>query len=195
MDEEDQRFKDMIQHYLSRVGYRDTDTSTVLDVACGKCHEAEVLFELFGERVIGIDKDPKEIEALSARIGQGKGRFFPGDATRLSQTLDQQVDIVIARHPSPGDGWKMIYGECYEKTAPDGLLISTYYSNLDYDPAIPLIIRAGYKILIAEENPFSKKWSTYSLIQTGIDRFVVVAQKKQKMKVNARIRDLLKRIL
>ena len=70
VSKENNQFKGMLQHYLARGGYDIPESPTVLDVACGRCVEAEVLFDLFGNNVIGIDNDPDEIKKLLERIGQ-----------------------------------------------------------------------------------------------------------------------------
>jgi len=173
VERENQQFKSMLQNYLARVGCGNFNSPTVLDVACGKCIEAEVLFELFGNNIIGIDNDQEEINALLQRIGPDRGRFFTGDVTDLTQILDKEAEIVIARHPNVGsDDWSTIYKKCYGVTKLGGVLISTYYSNLDHALGDPMVEEAGYKIQVSERNPNGIIYSDREIIQMGPDMFV-----------------------
>lgn len=178
---ENNNFKSMLQLYLAKVGYKFLQGLSVLDVACGKCREAEVLFEVFGLNVIGIDYDNEKIEDLKNRLGSNKGRFETANAEKLDKVLDKEMDIVIARHPNiGGDNWAKIYRQACEATKPEGVIISTFYTNLDHHLGVPLIYRAGYDIEVSEENPHTLSYSDSSLIKSGADRFLTIGKKRLK---------------
>jgi ubiquinone/menaquinone biosynthesis C-methylase UbiE len=179
-DTENMQFRRTLEHYLEGLGHEEKESPVVLDVACGKCMEAEVLIDIFGDSLIGIDSDQESIDNVTKRVGPNAGHFILGDVKHLQGLLDQDVDIVIARHPSIyGEKWKRIYKQCYRVTKPGGLLISTFYSNGDHSGAEPLVKRAGYKVIFSEENPFGIRYTDTPSISTGADRFIIVGSKEQ----------------
>ena len=127
---ESRQFKTMLKHYLNKLYFKDLDKLSVLDVACGRCNEAEVLLGLF-DKVKGIDNNPEKIKRIIER-GLKEGQFEVSDARKLSRAIDKLFDIVIVRHPNAfGDEWKKTYKKCYKVTRNKGILISTFIIKMN----------------------------------------------------------------
>ena len=164
MRKESEKFKVMLEHYLPKFGFKDLKKLSVLNVACGRCNEAEVLIELFG-KVQGIDNNAKKIKRIK------KNNFKVGDAINLSKVFDEKFDLVIVRHPNIfGEDWKRIYRECYKVTLRNKVLISTFYTKKEYLRGKLLIKNAGYKVEVAKENQFYVKL-------LGFDKYVLICRK------------------
>lgn len=168
MRKESEKFREMIKYYLGKLGFKNLKKLFVLDVACGRCNEAEVLLELFG-RVKGIDSNPKKIERVQER--GLKAKFEMGDARNLSKSFGEKVSVVIVRHPNIfGDDWKNIYGRCWKVTKNDSVLVSTFYSKKEFLRGKELIRGAGYRVRFSGENKFY-------INSLGFDRYVIVGRK------------------
>jgi|APSaa5957512622_1039677.scaffolds.fasta_scaffold78600_3 ubiquinone/menaquinone biosynthesis C-methylase UbiE len=171
MKKEGVRFKLMLEYFLNKIGLKDLKKLSVLDVACGRCNEAEVLIELFG-KVRGIDNNPKKIKRIKGK--NLNARFGVIDASNLSNISDHKFNFVLVRHPNIfGDKWKKIYEECFRVTKEKGILISTFYHEEEYLLGKKLIKNASYDIKFAKENKFYLK-------SFGFDKYVIIAKKVYK---------------
>ncbi len=176
INQENKQFRRMLSYIFERVSWSKNQPS-IVNIACGKCYEMEVLLEL-SPHIIAIDERKKAIESIRQRYQHYKIEFHVSDARKLSEIV-KGADFILARHPNVGkDDWKKIYRSCYKITHSGGLLVSTYYSNLDFDIAQPLVKKAGYKIKMAEENPFCIPYTdTISPFKIGADRFLIAAMR------------------
>ena len=169
MRKDSEKFKVMLKYYLGKLGLKDLKKISVLDVACGRCNEAEVLLELFG-KVKGIDSNSKKIKRVK-RKGLRKFGFKVGDASNLSNIFNEEFNLVLVRHSNIfGNDWTKIYRECERVTKKEGFLISTFYTKKEYLKGKSLIERAGYEVEFLGENKFY-------LNKFGFDRYFVVGRK------------------
>jgi len=162
-----ERFKVMLKYYLNKLGLKDLKNVSVLDVACGRCNEAEVLLELFG-KVRGVDSNSNKIKRIK------KKGFRVGDARDLRSIFKEKFDLLIVRHPNIfGDELKKIYRECFKVSCEGGVLISSFYSEREFLLGKSLIKGAGYEIKFLGQNKFY-------LNRFGFDRYFVVGGKVKR---------------
>lgn len=183
------QFGPMLGYYLAQIKHQIPIKPKILDVACGYCLEFESLSTFFGEDITGIDLDEKAIENVKKRIDT-RAKFFIGDARNLTQLVNQDFDIVIARQPHiDQDDWKTIYEQCYKVTKPAGLLFSTYTSIAEHQTAEKLIRQTGYEISLSGENKREFKCLTEEsdLLTIGFDVYITLAKKGTKKHLLARL--------
>lgn len=171
----------------------------VLDIACGECHEAEVLTDFVADlkggtgnavRLTGIDVRAREIANARKRFGHRRGpddqrgtrefEFLTGDATKLSEhtgTADD-FDLVFMRHQNYWNGdstWEKIFDQALEKLGADGRLIITSYFDKEHRLALEALQRLGGELIRTEHNP-----ETRTLLTPGksVDRHVAIFRKK-----------------
>ncbi len=173
----------------------------ILDLACGDCHEAEVLTDFLAElkapgddkavKLTGIDVRAREIADANRRFGgkrklQGKPglqecEFFTGDATKLDghEELGGDFDLVFMRHQNYWNGaktWEEIYDQALNKLDEDGRLIITSYFDKEHQLALEAIQRLGGELIKSEFNP-----ETRELITEGksVDRHVAIFKRRK----------------
>lgn len=175
------------------------DEARVLDIACGECHEAEVLTDFVAElkgdpdgavQLTGLDVRAREIANARKRFGRtreandkrGKREFefLSGDATKLREHVgsDDDFDLVFLRHQNYWNGdstWEKIFDQALEKLGADGRLIITSYFDKEHRLALEALQRLGGELIRTESNP-----ETRALLTPGksVDRHVAIFRRK-----------------
>lgn len=193
-------FRKMLETYVPQVGYSAPEHPRIIDLGCEKCYEAHVLSGYFGGKpygfdsedvlVVGIDVDEKEIERarrdyskpdfserITKRVEQPNYRFIHGDARQLRQLVDDEFDIVVARHPNVSqipDTWYTIFKESNGLMRPDGLFLATSFSDIEHEMLEEQVQKAGYKIALSTPNAYAIPTSHK---EVSIDRKVLLARK------------------
>jgi ubiquinone/menaquinone biosynthesis C-methylase UbiE len=186
--DENEIFEKMINIYLGKINYspylkncnNELTTFNIINLACGKCHEAETLIKLFGDNIYFIDNNPNELQYLENKLGKkNSNKIINYDAQKISKIFDKNsIDLIIARHPNTSkDNWSKIYNECFKINKSDGIIISTYYTNFDYSFGKEHMNKTNYNILISEQNPYSITYSDSNFIQSGTDKFIIIGEK------------------
>ena len=193
-------FRRMLETYVPQTSYSVPQNPKILNLGCGICYEAFVLSSYFGNQpdgfsskdvlVVGIDIDEKEIERakdhykspdfsekITKWVEPPNYKFIHGDARRLRELVDDEFDVVVARHPNVAeiqDDWYKIFKESYEIMKPEGFLIATSFSDIEHGMLEELIKKVGYKIALSSSNlhaiPTDHK-------DVSIDRKVLLARK------------------
>ena len=154
----------------------------VLDLACGECHEAEMLKKVMRQMAagegrehelsvdfIGTDIRDREIERAAERCGKGEDgvdyRFMVKDGQKLTQDADlaEGFDVVFVRHQNyylGGKEWHAIFEQSLEKLAPDGKLIITSYFDHEHDLAKDAIQKVGGELIDEIANQEARSLAT-----------------------------------
>lgn len=175
------------------------EEARILDIACGECHEAEVLSDFVAElkggsgspvKLTGIDVRAREIGNAEKKFGRrrrpdGKrGRrefeFLTGDATKLGghAEMGDDFDLVFMRHQNYWNGdstWEKIFDQALGKLGKEGRLVITSYFDKEHALALQAIQRLGGELIRSEFNP-----ETRELITPGksVDRHVAIFRRK-----------------
>jgi len=171
-------YKLTLEHFLK--DYNLPQNPTILNVGCGQCREGKVITDYFRSEMIGIDINEDEIEKAKLNNPENHFKFITGDAKELTKYVNNQADIIIARHPNPFEDWKQIYKQCYKLTKPNGIIITSLHMNLEQQDIYSMIKKAGYKIQLQEENPHAFFVSRRKLIQSAFcDGYITIGIKDE----------------
>lgn len=175
------------------------EEARILDIACGECHEAEVLTDFVADlkgdpdstvKLTGIDVRAREIANARTRFGgrrrpdDRRGRrefeFLTGDATKLKEHAGtgDDFDLVFMRHQNYWNGdstWEKIFDQALEKLGADGRLIITSYFDKEHRLALEALQRLGGELIRTESNS-----ETRTLLTPGksVDRHVAIFRRK-----------------
>jgi len=180
------------------------DEARILDLACGGCHEAELLARFLAElksesgaaaggtvRLTGVDVRAREIADAQRRFGgvrlppsgafRTESEFLVGDASKLEahRELGEDYDLVFLRHQNYWNGartWEEIYDRALEKLGEDGRLVITSYFDQEHELALQAIRRLGGELVGTARNPVSRALPTPG---KSVDRHVAVFRKQR----------------
>lgn len=143
----------------------------ILNLACGECHEAEMLDRLMRDlrasetttrgrealevEFVGLDIREAEIARAAERCRTDRStrfRFLAKDGKHLSSTpeLAGEFDVVFVRHQNCYLGsreWQELFEKSLEKLAPNGRLIITSYFDHEHELAKAAIGGVGGQLL------------------------------------------------
>lgn len=204
--EERRSFWNMLVTEVAKTDYRPPQDrpTQILDVGCGRCMEGIVLNSYFGGghfgfnsnnvELKGIDLDPENIKKAEAEhmimdypnstkyVPKTGYEFIRGDATDLEkyEQLPEQFDVIMVRHQQISDSeqtWVKIFQEALKRLAPDGIIISTSFSDIEHDMLVEQLKKLDCEILVNEANPYAVHTSVK---EVSIDRDVVIIKKISK---------------
>src|SRR3989344_5263664 len=179
--EQRKAFRRMLETYVPQTGYSTPEHPRILNLGCGKCYEAFVLSGYFGGKpdgydsedviLVGVDIDAKNIERakqeytkpdfserITKWVEQPNYRFIHGDARRLREFVDDEFDVVVARHPNVAeipDIWYTIFRESNGLMRPEGLFLATSFSDIEHQTLEEQVQKAGYKITLSTPNAYA----------------------------------------
>lgn len=161
----------------------------LLNLACGRADETQILADVFGENansihLTGIDIRDREIGEAKQRweklANQASADFFVQDASQLAQLkqLEKKFDVAFMRHQNFWNGdktWTKIYDEALHRLDDDGLLVITSYFDREHRLALDAIQALGAELVCSERNHDSRIITDAP--NKSVDRHVAVFRK------------------
>lgn len=161
----------------------------LLNLACGRADETQILADVFGENansihLTGIDIRDREIGEAKERweklSNQASADFFVQDASQLAQLkqLEKKFDVAFMRHQNFWNGdktWTKIYDEALHRLDDDGLLVITSYFDREHRLALDAIQALGAELVCSERNHDSRIITDAP--NKSVDRHVAVFRK------------------
>ncbi|MEN3941639.1 class I SAM-dependent methyltransferase [Prosthecobacter sp. SYSU 5D2] len=161
----------------------------ILNLACGRCDEAETLVKVGQElttggqvEMIGADIRIREIRQAREQHAHLPARFLIEDATKMDQhkELGDDFNLVFLRHQNFWHGqelWKKIFDQGIAKLRPDGMLVITSYFDVEHKLAIKALEALGMEVVSNKRNKASRELSDAP--GKSVDRWVAVLRRKQ----------------
>ncbi len=161
----------------------------ILNLACGRCDEAETLVSVGQElatgghvEMIGADIRIREIRQAREQHSHLPAKFLIEDATKMDQhkELGDDFNLVFLRHQNFWHGqelWKKIFDQGIAKLRPDGMLVITSYFDVEHKLAIKALEALGMEVVSNKRNKASRELSDAP--GKSVDRWVAVLRRKQ----------------
>jgi SAM-dependent methyltransferase len=187
------RLSQFLTQTLEKAGVTVPDSSgdgiRLLNLACGRADETEVLAKVFGHKadaihLTGIDIRAREIAEAGERWKKlpdgASADFFVQDASQLGhlKELGKNFDIAFMRHQNFWNGdmtWTRIYDEALHRLDEDGLLVITSYFDREHRLALDAIQRLGAELVCSERNQHSRV--ICDAPNKSVDRHIAVFRK------------------
>jgi len=161
----------------------------ILNLACGRCDEAETLVSVANElaqgdtvEMIGADIRIREIRQAREQHAHLPAKFLIEDATKLSQhkELGDDFHLVFMRHQNFWHGqdlWKRIFDEGIAKLRTDGMLVITSYFDVEHRLALRALEALGMEVVSNRRNKASR--ALKDAPGKSVDRWVAVLRRRQ----------------
>ena len=166
------------------------DGMRILNLACGRCDEAETLVtvgkELVGEtnpvEMIGADIRIREILQAREHHANLPAKFLIEDATQISRhkELGEDFNLVFLRHQNFWHGqelWKKIFDQGIARLDENGLLVITSYFDVEHRLALDALKAIGMEVVSNKRNTASR--ALKDAPGKSVDRWVAVLRRKQ----------------
>lgn len=183
------RLKSMLHESLSPHLAPTQKEMQILNLACGRCDEAETLISLGKElthggdvRMVGADIRIREIRLARETHAKLPTEFLIQDASQLHQhkELGSDFDIVFLRHQNFWHGqdlWKKIFDEGRAKLGKNGLLVITSYFDHEHKLALAALEAMGMEVVSNKCNKASR--GLKDAPGKSVDRWVAVLRPKK----------------
>lgn len=160
----------------------------ILNLACGRCDEAETLISVGRElagggavEMVGADIRIREIRQAREQHAHLPAQFLIEDATKISQhkELGDDFNLVFLRHQNFWHGqelWKKIFDQGIAKLRPDGMLVITSYFDVEHKLALQALEAMGMEVVSNRRNKASRALSDAP--GKSVDRWVAVLRRK-----------------
>lgn len=160
----------------------------ILNLACGRCDEAETLVNVGQEltggsavEMIGADIRIREIRQAREHHAHLPAKFLIQDATNISQhkELGDDFNLVFLRHQNFWHGqdlWKKIFDQGIAKLRPDGMLVITSYFDVEHKLALDALVAMGMEVVSNKRNRASR--ALRDAPGKSVDRWVAVLRRK-----------------
>ncbi len=136
----------------------------ILDLACGRADEAQILVNTLGgqtTQIIGADIRHNEIEEAQKRWANtrhAEAEFIVQDGTRLdeSQLLGGDFDFLVMRHQNYWNGertWEQIFDQGLHQLKESGHILITSYFDREHFLADQALKRLGAELINHDFNP------------------------------------------
>jgi chemotaxis methyl-accepting protein methylase len=161
----------------------------ILNLACGRCDEAETLVSLGSEltrggdvRMVGADIRIREIRQAREAHARLPAEFLIQDASRLHehQQLGDEFDVVFLRHQNFWHGqeiWKKIFEQGRAKLGKNGLLVITSYFDTEHRLALAALEAMGMELVSNKRNKASR--ALKDAPGKSVDRWVAVLRPRR----------------
>lgn len=161
----------------------------ILNLACGRCDEAETLIQVGSDltqggavQMVGADIRIREIRQARETHGHLPAEFLIEDATKIDQhkQLGDDFGIVFLRHQNFWHGqelWKKIFDQGIAKLRPDGMLVITSYFDVEHRLALRALETLGMEVVSNKRNKASRALSDAP--GKSVDRWVAVLRRRQ----------------
>ena len=166
-----------------------TDGMRILNLACGRCDEAETLIQVGSElsgggpvQMVGADIRIREIRQAREAHAHLPAEFLIEDATQIDrhQQLGDDFNLVFLRHQNFWHGqelWKKIFDQGIAKLRPDGKLVITSYFDVEHRLALRALEALGMEVISNRRNKASRALADAP--GKSVDRWVAVLQRRQ----------------
>lgn len=156
----------------------------ILNLACGRCDEAETLISLGKDithggdvRMVGADIRIREIRQARETHAKLPAEFLIQDASQLHQhkELGNDFDLVFLRHQNFWHGqelWKKIFDQGRAKLGKNGLLVITSYFDHEHRLALAALEAMGMEVVSNKRNKASR--AVKDGVGKSVDRWVAV---------------------
>lgn len=158
----------------------------ILDLACGRCDEAETLIKVVQDethaddvKLVGADIRIREIRQARERTAGLGAEFLIEDATKLDQHKEMKdFDLVFLRHQNYWHGpeiWKQIFDTGAAKLTDDGLLVITSFFDKEHELALEALKKLGMEVVVSKRNAVSRAVPDGK--DKSVDRWMAVLRK------------------
>lgn len=160
----------------------------ILNLACGRCDEAETLVSVGKEithggdvRMVGADIRIREIRQARETHSKLPAEFLIQDASQLHQhkELGDDFDLVFLRHQNFWHGqetWKKIFDQGRARLNKNGLLVITSYFDHEHKLALAALQAMGMEVVESRRNKASR--ALKDAPGKSVDRWVAVLRPK-----------------
>jgi chemotaxis methyl-accepting protein methylase len=174
-------------HVTPRLGRKQAE-ARILNMACGRCDEAETLIQVVKEgtqadnvKLVGADIRIREILQARERTSKLDAEFLLQDARQLGEHSELgEFDLVFLRHQNFWHGeevWKEIFDTGLAKLNDDGLLVITSYFDKEHQLAIDALTKLGAELVETTENQVSRALSDAP--GKSVDKHLAVFRRKK----------------
>lgn len=161
----------------------------ILDLACGRCDEAETLISVVKDemkadsvKLVGADIRIREVRQARERTAKLDTEFLIEDATKLGAHKEmKEFDMVFLRHQNYWHGpevWKKIFDTGLAKLNDDGLLVITSYFDKEHQLALDALQKLGAEVVVSQRNQVSR--DVGDAPNKSVDRWLAVLKKPGK---------------
>lgn len=161
----------------------------ILNLACGRCDEAETLVSLGSEitsggdvRMVGADIRIREIRQAREAHSRLPAEFLIQDASRLEEhkQLGDDFDVVFLRHQNFWHGqdvWRKIFEQGRARLGKNGLLVITSYFDTEHRLALAALEAMGMEVVSNKRNKASR--ALKDAPGKSVDRWVAVLRPRK----------------
>ncbi|MDP1587437.1 MAG: class I SAM-dependent methyltransferase [Prosthecobacter sp.] len=161
----------------------------ILNLACGRCDEAETLIKVGSGltkggavEMVGADIRIREIRQARETHGHLPAEFLIEDATKIDQhkTIGDDFNMVFLRHQNFWHGqelWKKIFDQGIAKLRPDGMLVITSYFDVEHRLALRALESLGMEVVSNKRNQASRALGDAP--GKSVDRWVAVLRQRR----------------
>ncbi len=161
----------------------------ILNLACGRCDEAETLVEVGSDltkggavEMLGADIRIREIRQARETHAQLPAEFLIEDATQIGRhkELGDDFNMVFLRHQNFWHGrelWKKIFDQGIAKLRPDGMLVITSYFDVEHRLALRTLEALGMEVVSNKRNKASR--ALKDAPGKSVDRWVAVLRQRR----------------
>jgi chemotaxis methyl-accepting protein methylase len=161
----------------------------ILNLACGRCDEAETLIQVGSDlakggsvEMVGADIRIREIRQARETHSHLPAEFLIEDATKIDQhkELGDDFNMVFLRHQNFWHGqelWKKIFDQGIAKLRPDGMLVITSYFDVEHRLALRALEALGMEVVSNKRNKASR--ALKDAPGKSVDRWVAVLRRRQ----------------
>lgn len=189
IQEDMSKLRGLLRESLASQVAPTTDGMRILNLACGRCDEAETLIQVGSElsgggpvQMVGADIRIREIRQARETHAHLPAEFLIEDATQIDrhQQLGDDFNLVFLRHQNFWHGqelWKKIFDQGIAKLRPDGKLVITSYFDVEHRLALRALEALGMEVISNRRNKASRALADAP--GKSVDRWVVVLQRRQ----------------
>jgi hypothetical protein len=183
------KLRGLLRESLAPLGAPATDGMRILNLACGRCDEAETLIKVGSElsgggpvQMVGADIRIREIRQARETHAHLPAEFLIEDATQIDRhkELGDDFNLVFLRHQNFWHGqelWKKIFDQGIAKLRPDGKLVITSYFDVEHRLALRALEALGMEVISNRRNKASRALGDAP--GKSVDRWVAVLQRRK----------------